>query len=199
MGAKMTDHALELTRQACVWIGVAAACIAIAATIIGHFASTEKERRAEAQALNDREAYQTLEQRIADRTLSQPQLQDILDALRPLAIVPESGNPQMVAVFPTVEQVESTRLADQIALAMNAAGWNVNRNTVTYGRPYRVRGVAVLPSTDARSIATSTAAIEALRAAGLTVAQLPPREALPGGTVGVIDHNAAISVFVGER
>lgn len=109
--------------------------------------TAEANRRAEA----DRLARIKIEQRLAPRRLSDEALSRICDTMRPHAEI-APGVKQSVAVFPVSPAFETVAFANQLAACLEQAGWNVNRNSVTYGISLTVAGVGMLTSSNPRSI-----------------------------------------------
>ena len=121
-------------------------------------------RAAEAneKAEQERLARVQLESRLAPRNLSSEQQDRLAKRLAQWATLPGTNTRQSVAVFPTTNSFESAALADQIAAALGAAGWDVNRQQVDFGKPIAAKAVYLLTSRNPRGIAVATALFEAL-------------------------------------
>jgi len=100
-----------------------------------------------------------IEEKLSPRRISIEQQKSLSKKLSSLANV--DGVRQSVAVFPTSSSFESSRLADEIANTLKAAGWDVNRNAVTFGHSYSVSGIGLLTSSNSRGIAVANEFVKA--------------------------------------
>jgi len=85
------------------------------------------------------------------RELTDDQKSSIASKMLQWALLPGTNSPQNAAVFPTGDLFESAHLADEIAAALEKAGWNVNRNHVTMGMPMALAGVGLFTSSNVRA------------------------------------------------
>jgi hypothetical protein len=114
---------------------------------------------------------------------------------------------QQVAVFPVSSAFEPAQLADQLAaiLGPGQAGWNINRNAVTYGMTFSVSGIGILTSSNLRGIAVADALAQALVAEGMLGFVIPQKRKgcedidTLKERVDTDPFCSAISVFVGDR
>lgn len=192
------------------WIGVGALAIGVicacAIAVSGSMrdATLKRELSAASERIETlRNANLKLEEKLAPRQLSPEQQTLIAESLSTLATI--AGVKQSVAVFPTSSSFESAHLADEIAATLDAAGWDINRNSVTYGVPYSVSGVGLLTSSNPRAISTATALAKALNDAGIASFIIPTKRSgceemkLPPARISSDPWCSQISIFVGDH
>jgi hypothetical protein len=120
-----------------------------------------------------------LQTQLAPRHITLAQSSAISAKMSELAILPGTNAQRSVAVFPTSPAYESAALGDQIAFALQAAGWNVNRFPVDFGRPLSFRGVGLLISSSPRGVSVAMDLSTALNEQGIFTFLLPTKQ--PGG------------------
>lgn len=127
-------------------------------------AEEAKAQAAEAneKAESERLARVKIEEKLKPRRLTPEQQSSITKHMLAWAKLPGTEIAQSIAVFATSTTFESSRLADQIAASLASAGWNINRNSVTFGMSLTVGGVGLLTSNNPRSIAVAGALAKAL-------------------------------------
>lgn len=153
-------------------------------------------RGAEARAL---EAQVALERFKAPRILSAEQLRDVADKMSGWKTIPSSEEGQSAAVFALGSDLESLRLADQIAEALGpqGSGFKINRYPVTYGTALAVSGVGILTSTNSRGIKVAEDLAAALTLNGVDAFVIPQKRV--GGDEAYPAAASSISVMVGEK
>lgn len=167
--------------------------------------SNARAAEANEKAEQERLARVQIEARLTPRSLTPEQQERIAERLSTWAILPGTDKRQSVAVFPTSRLFESASLAEQITAALTAAGWDVSRNEVTFGKSISAKGVWLLTSRNPRAIAIVESLIVTLFAEGILTFWLhEPREGCEemGHSKEQIDENpwcSQISVFVGDH
>ncbi len=170
-------------------------------------AAQAEERTAEAnkKAEEERLARVKIEEKLAPRRLTQEQQSSISEHMSSWAKLPGTKIRQSVAVFPSSPSFESAVLADQIAAVLERAGWDMNRNAVTFGMSFSVAGVGILTSSNPRSIAVAEALAEALNSERIyTFIFREQRHGceemnLPKDKIDTDPACSQISVFVGDH
>jgi len=138
-----------------------------------------------------------LEMKLAPRRISSQDAESLKARLNGLTHARQT--PVTIAVFATSETGEAQLFASSLALAIEQCGFNINRNTVHYGKPYALLGVGVLSSTDPDCLARGQAIASALEEIGILSQILPPRSASDGDNDGTYIYNQAVSLMVGDR
>jgi len=140
------------------------------------------------------------------RNLTPEQQDAIAKELSKWATAKGMNGRQRVAIFPTSSEFEAAHLADLIAAALGpkGAGWDVNRNPVTYGKSFAVSGVALMVAKSSRALAVASDLRHALMDAKILSSILP----VPGMDCAAIHMTqsletdpacSAISVWVGSH
>jgi hypothetical protein len=167
--------------------------------------ANERASQADKKAAEANLELAKLQTKLAPRHITFEQRSAISAKMSALAILPGASAKQSVAVFPTSPAYESAALADQIADALTAAGWNVNRYPVDFGRPLSFRGVGLLTSSNPRGFSVALDLSTALNEQGIFTFLLPTKrqgcEEL-GWSADRIDSDPAcsqISVMVGDH
>jgi|GEM_PF-3152565 len=149
-----------------------------------------------------------IEARLAKRSLSQEQQGVFTSRMSEWAKLPGTDKQQSVSVFPTSGLHEAANLANEIAVALEQAGWAVGRHPVTYlpaGWTIFVTGVGILTSSNPRGIAVAQSIADALNEQGVETTLLPEKRGgceEQGMTQELIDAApwcSAVSVLVGDH
>lgn len=202
--------------NALIWIGVAGELLfgGRARSASDELSAEAQERIAQADARaaeanekaeKERLARVKIEARLAPRHLTSDQQERIASRLSRWAILPGTDMRQSVAVFPTTHVFESENLATLIANALTAAGWDVSRNEVHFGKPISGIGVWLLAAkSNQRGAAVAADLWRVLTDEQIFTNLLPPRDGCEelGTAPDLIEHDPAcsqISVFVGDR
>jgi hypothetical protein len=126
-------------------------------------AAAEANKKAEEERL----ARVKIEEKLAPRYISKDQFNTIVSQMSKWAELPDTTIKQDAAVFSIISNFESVSLADQLATALKTAGWNINRNLVTFGKSYSISGIGILTSSNPRGVAVSEALSNALNSEGI--------------------------------
>lgn len=113
--------------------------------------------------------------RLRPRALTVSQQSAVTSEMAKLAVLPHTERHQRAAVFSTSATFESAALAEQIAAALVAAGWDVSRQSVTFGKPLTVSGVGVLTSSNQRGIDVARALVEVLASQAVFAFVIPEK------------------------
>jgi hypothetical protein len=157
-----------------------------------HFNSEIEEAKRAAEA--DRSARIAIEEGLKPRNIAEHDALKLASMLRHLSTFAEKPIPS--AIFPTGDTHEQAVLADQLEAAFAKAGFKINRNSVTYGKPYLFKGIGVLTSEDPEAVERGNKISEALQKIGLAAIRLPNRYIT---TQEPNAYDQAVSICVGDR
>ena len=164
-------------------------------------AAAEANRIAEGERL----ARVKIEEKLAPRRFSNDQLRTIASNMSKWAKLPGTDIRQSAAVFSISSSFESASLADQIAVALKTAGWDINRFPVTFGKSYSVSGIGILTSSNARGIAVGEALSKTLNSERMFTFIIPEKRYgceemnMEASRIEADPACSQISVFVGDH
>jgi hypothetical protein len=164
-------------------------------------AAAEANKIAEGERL----ARVKIEEKLAPRRFSNDQLQTIVLNMSKWAKLPGTDIRQDAAVFSISSDFESTSLANQIAAALGAAGWNINRFPVTFGKSYSVSGIGILTSSNSRGMSVGNALSKSLNAERMLTTIFSERRSgceemnMEASKIKTNPACSQISVFVGDH
>lgn len=146
-------------------------------------------------------ANRILGKRFARRSLSAQATAIMANQLTQYSLL-STNERQRVAIFPTSEQFEPSALADQLANIFTAAGWQINRNAVHYGRPMHVSGVGILAHRHPRSEAMAELVAAVLQKHEISAFVIPERvqnSNLPSDAELADPFYSSISIMIGDK
>jgi hypothetical protein len=146
-------------------------------------------------------ANQILGKKFARRSFSAQAMAEMAKQLTQHAVL-SANERQRVAIFPTSGQFESSALADQLADVFVAAGWQINRNTVHYGRPMHVNGVGVLAHRHPTSEAVAKLVVAVLQQQDILAFVIPERvqdSNLQPNADPADPFYSSISIMIGDK
>jgi hypothetical protein len=180
-------------------IGSLAALTGAAAWYSQHRVSTDKEATVESRL-------EELRVRALPRTLTSAQMSSITSAMKRFAKLQNENEHQSAAVFATSTAFESTSLPDQIAAALVAATWTINRYPVTFGMAFSVSGVGILTSSNTRGIEIADALAALLNSHGILASVIPDKrrgceemENMTAERIASDPFCSQISILVGDH